>query len=122
MISVTRAAGDVALNLSWTADRRLEPTEDATIVQEKRFTNLRKAQPRTLWTLLYATDPDHRAEWRLKQVGPSAVLLDGRNGQGDAELVLAFTEGMDLAGVKIAADMGLVSKDRLTLAGCRDLW
>jgi len=57
---------------------------------------------------------------RLREIGTQAAVLMPAGGGVD-ESVLAFTGRLELTGLRIEAEMGLVSRSRLTLAGCREL-
>ncbi|MBI2299656.1 MAG: VCBS repeat-containing protein [Armatimonadetes bacterium] len=111
----TLQSGPVTLHVLGTPGRRLEPAEGGPGVRQIASAHLAKGVPVTLWTLLSANSPQRPAVATMRQVGPQAVLV-GREGEA-----LLFSGEAAFGGLRLRADMGVVTGDRLTLAGCREV-
>jgi len=87
-------------------------------VRECAEVSLEPGEPRVFWSLLHAASPNENREYSLNQVSERAVLLrEGKSGS----TTMAFVGVCEGPGIRIEAEMGLLSSDRATLLGCRIL-
>jgi hypothetical protein len=120
----TAQAKDVTLHVVGTPERQFSlarGTAGPEGVRQQVSATLVKDRPFVLWTLLYASSPQRRAHWSMHHVAGNAVLLTGDNGSPAPQPTLAFLGAIDQGGLRVSAQRGLISTERITLAGCREL-
>ena len=75
-----------------------------------------------MWTLVYATAPQRPATGSLRRIAANAVLLTSTGaGNLPVQSALAFIGSIDQGRLRVVAQRGLISTERVTLAGCREL-
>ena len=118
-------AGDVRFHVVGTPERswfRAVGSAGPEGIRQQVTAKLTQGRPFTLWTLLYASGPQRPARWRLQRIAENAVLLSSAETNHDfVASTLAFTGSLALEGVRVTAERGLISTQRLTLANCRKL-
>ncbi len=123
-VEATAQAGDVTLRVVGTPERQFALARGSAGpegIRQQVTATLVKDQPFVLWTLLYATASQRPARWSMHRVAGNAVLLTGAGGAPSAPSALAFLGTVDQGGLRVNAQRGLISAERVTLAGCREL-
>jgi len=114
--------GDVRFTVLGTKDRLLEPLHENQGLRQTLTAKISPNSPRLLWSLIYGSSSGSPKLWHLRQLRPNAVLLVGPSvKEAKDDLTLAFLGELDFGGVKIKADIGLLTANRMTLAGCREI-
>jgi|GEM_PF-2594298 len=112
----------VTLHVISTPDRTLELAMNEhgpEGMRQKVSAKLQQGKPFTLWTLLYASDTNRPAAFKMRRIAPNAVLTYNPTSNRNASLV--FTGDIDLSGISIKADMGIISLESIDLVGCRSM-
>jgi FG-GAP-like repeat len=117
----TAKAGEITLHIAGTPGRELELAEGGEGTRQKAWARLTEGRPLTLWTLLSATGPRRPAASHLRQIGPQVALVRKAADGMTPETALLFSGEVGLGGLRVVADMGVLTKGSLTLAGCREL-